>query len=80
MTESPATIAQYVLFYPPHHLVTYFNLSREAKNIHNSLKELLKSKELFDRDVDFQRKKRVLLLLTPFHRADNTNEVFGGTT
>lgn len=29
----------------------------EAKGIHQSLKELLKTKEPFDKEVDFQRKK-----------------------
>lgn len=32
---------------------------REAKSTHQSLKELLNSRELFDRDVDIQRKKQV---------------------
>jgi len=31
----------------------------EAKSIHQSLKELLKTKEPFDREVDFQRKRFV---------------------
>lgn len=31
--------------------------TREAKGIHQSLKELLKTKEPFDKEVDFQRKK-----------------------
>ncbi|KAJ3560993.1 hypothetical protein NP233_g10473 [Leucocoprinus birnbaumii] len=35
-------------------------IAREAKTLNNTLKELLKTKEPFDRDVDFQRKKRVL--------------------
>ncbi len=30
---------------------------REAKGIHQSLKELLKKKEPFDKETDFQRKK-----------------------
>ena len=33
----------------------------EAKSIHQSLKELLKTKEPFDKEVDFQRKKSVYL-------------------
>ena len=32
---------------------------REAKSIHQSLKELLKAKEPFDKEVDFQRKRFV---------------------
>jgi hypothetical protein len=32
---------------------------REAKSIHQSLKELLKTKEPFDKEVDFQRKRFV---------------------
>jgi protein SMG7 len=31
----------------------------EAKNIHQTLKELLKTSEPFDKEVDFQRKKSV---------------------
>ncbi|KAG6811356.1 hypothetical protein H0H92_007821 [Tricholoma furcatifolium] len=47
------------------------NLAHEAKGIHQSLKELLKTKEPFDKDVDFQRKnlrRRYLnlLLLHPY--------------
>ncbi|KAF8895874.1 hypothetical protein CPB84DRAFT_1815932 [Gymnopilus junonius] len=41
-------------------------VAREAKSIHQSLKELLKSKEPFDKEVDFQRKnlrRRYLILL-----------------
>lgn len=37
-----------------------FTLSlSEAKSIHQSLKELLKTKEPFDKEVDFQRKRSV---------------------
>jgi protein SMG7 len=35
---------------------------REAKSIHQSLKELLKTKEPFDKEVDFQRKRFVPFL------------------
>ncbi|KIY62381.1 hypothetical protein CYLTODRAFT_404642 [Cylindrobasidium torrendii FP15055 ss-10] len=41
-------------------------IAKEAKSIHQALKEALKTKEPFDRDVEFQRKnlrKRYLLLL-----------------
>jgi hypothetical protein len=41
---------------------------REAKSIHQSLKELLKTKEPFDKEVDFQRKRYVhirCIFLTP---------------
>ncbi len=63
---------------PPAWLLTPLR-QREAKTLHTSLKELLRTKEPFDRDVDFQRKKRVLLLIPPFPWADNLNKVSGDT-
>jgi len=39
------------------YLMSAPTLLSEAKSIHQSLKELLKTKEPFDKEVDFQRKK-----------------------
>ncbi|KAG6865602.1 hypothetical protein C0991_001026 [Blastosporella zonata] len=49
------------------------NIAREAKGIHQSLKDLLKTKEPFDKEVDFQRKnlrRRYLnlLLIHPYSK------------
>ncbi|RXW22259.1 hypothetical protein EST38_g3607 [Candolleomyces aberdarensis] len=53
-------------------------IAREAKSIHQSLKELLKTKEPYDRDVEFQRKnlrKRYLNLLLLHPYANDTKDV-----
>jgi len=58
MTEQLVNIARYAhnFFYlPPSY--SYQPVSSEAKSLHNTLKELLKTKEPYDRDVDFQRKR-----------------------
>lgn len=54
------------------------NIAREAKGIHQSLKELLKTKEPFDREVDFQRKnlrRRYLILLLVHPYAKESQDV-----
>lgn len=77
MTESPAAIAQYVVPSSSCAVSSYLLHSpREAKSTHQSLKELIKSRDIFDRDVDLQRKKQVLPLIPPFHHADNINQAF----
>lgn len=80
MSEQPATIARYVAMAFPQLGYSLESVNREAKALHTNLKELLRTKEPFDRDVDFQRKKRVLLLIPPFPWADNLNKVSGNTT
>ncbi|KAF9467201.1 hypothetical protein BDZ94DRAFT_60469 [Collybia nuda] len=53
-------------------------LAREAKSFHQSLKELLKTKEPFDREVDFQRKnlrRRYLNLLLTYPYAKESKDV-----
>ena len=60
MSEQPATLAKYLSMDLRCLTATDLNFAmflREAKSIHQSLKELLKTKEPFDREVDFQRKK-----------------------
>ncbi|RDB17335.1 Protein SMG7 [Hypsizygus marmoreus] len=54
------------------------NIAREAKGIHQSLKELLKRKEPFDKEVDFQRKnlrRRYLNLLLVHPYAKESKDV-----
>lgn len=54
------------------------NIAREAKGIHQSLKELLKEKEPFDKEVDFQRKnlrRRYLSLLFTHPHARESKDV-----
>ncbi|KAG6820008.1 hypothetical protein H0H93_006554 [Arthromyces matolae] len=54
------------------------NIAREAKGIHQSLKELLKTKEPFDKEVDFQRKnlrRRYLSLLLIHPYAKESKDV-----
>ncbi len=67
MSEQPASIARYKRLIYSSPKVTHdrfclllfmsFVIPREARSIHQSLKELLKTKEPFDKEVDFQRKK-----------------------
>ncbi|KAF5384215.1 hypothetical protein D9615_003379 [Tricholomella constricta] len=67
MTEQPANIARWNL-----------DESREAKGIHQSLKELLKNREPFDKEVDFQRKnlrRRYLSLLLVHPYAKESKDV-----
>ncbi|KAF9484119.1 hypothetical protein BDN70DRAFT_850450 [Pholiota conissans] len=54
------------------------SVAREAKSIHQSLKELLKTKEPFDKEVDFQRKnlrRRYLNLLLVHPTAPESKDV-----
>ncbi|GLB39767.1 putative telomerase activating protein Est1 [Lyophyllum shimeji] len=54
------------------------SIAREAKGIHQSLKELLKNKEPFDKEVDFQRKnlrRRYLSLLLVHPYAKESKDV-----
>ncbi|KAF9453313.1 hypothetical protein P691DRAFT_60717 [Macrolepiota fuliginosa MF-IS2] len=54
------------------------SIAREAKTLHNNLKELLKTKEPFDRDVDFQRKnlrRHYLNLLLVYPYAKESKDV-----
>ncbi|KAG6815676.1 hypothetical protein H0H87_012342 [Tephrocybe sp. NHM501043] len=54
------------------------NIAREAKGIHQSLKDLLKTKEPFDKEVDFQRKnlrRRYLNLLLVHPHAKESKDV-----
>ncbi|KAG6919120.1 hypothetical protein DXG01_008927 [Tephrocybe rancida] len=54
------------------------NIAREAKGIHQSLKDLLKTKEPFDKEVDFQRKnlrRRYLNLLLVHPYAKESKDV-----
>ncbi|KAF8805580.1 hypothetical protein BYT27DRAFT_6658955 [Phlegmacium glaucopus] len=58
--------------------MSFVVLLREAKSIHQSLKELLKSKEPFDKEVDFQRKnlrRRYLNLLLVHPTARESKDV-----
>jgi hypothetical protein len=67
MSEQPASIARYKRLIYSSPKVTHDRfcfllfmssvMLREARSIHQSLKELLKTKEPFDKEVDFQRKK-----------------------
>jgi len=67
MSEQPASIARYKRLIYSSPKVTHDRFCfllfmssvvlREARSIHQSLKELLKTKEPFDKEVDFQRKK-----------------------
>ncbi|KAG7095693.1 hypothetical protein E1B28_006407 [Marasmius oreades] len=52
------------------------NIAREAKNIHQSVKELLKTREPFDKELDFQRKnlRRRYLNLLLVHPYDNESK------
>ena len=71
MTEQPSFVARYVLFFFFHFdrllkcsssflsAMSLLVFLREAKSIHQSLKELLKTKEPFDKEVDFQRKRYI---------------------
>ncbi|KAF8062180.1 hypothetical protein FPV67DRAFT_259421 [Lyophyllum atratum] len=54
------------------------SIAREAKGIHQSLKELLKNREPFDKEVDFQRKnlrRRYLSLLLVHPYAKESKDV-----
>lgn len=58
----PAVVARYpqpahFFLYGAHFFHPSGGIFSEAKGIHQSLKELLKTKEPFDKEVDFQRKK-----------------------
>ncbi|KAF9523815.1 hypothetical protein CPB83DRAFT_898487 [Crepidotus variabilis] len=50
-------------------------VSREAKSYQSSLKELLKSREPYDKDVDFQRKRLHLNLLLVHSKAQEAKTV-----
>ena len=55
MSEDPIAIAKYVIY---HHLsISLLITHREAKALQQGLKDLIKSLDPWNREVEFQRKK-----------------------
>lgn len=55
MSEDPLSIAKYVINH--RHYITLLITRREAKALHQGLKDLLKNLDPWNKEVEFQRKK-----------------------
>ena len=59
MSEDPPVIAKYVMIYHPCTSGSHYSpiRSREAKALQQGLKDLLKNRDPWNKEVEFQRRK-----------------------